>query len=250
MKEIEKQAELRSRITTFKKQNSSHFTPVKPLNLKGIFHGVVFFLPLIYIVIYIIGFMKYIGYVDTFELDPIEFPIPVDSALLWGVLSLIPGLKYGLIIPALLTGYLVLIIMALFANRPRQKFVSWFAKLTLKIPTPKKPSEGDLISVKGMVSQADASITLTMQLFFCFMIVFIPILIGNISMIQGISEAKVHQKDFLSAKKYNVYTSPELTNGPYMRVVCNTTHCAFWNIKGTIILRHDQVQKVVMLPDD
>lgn len=247
---IEKQAELQTRIKNFRNKNSSHFHPVKPFNIKGLLQGLVFFLPLIYVIIYTIGFMKYLGHLDAYELDPVEFPIPVDTVLLWGVLALIPGLKYWLMLPALLTAYLALIMLALFANKPRQRIVHWSMKFISKIPKPRKPANGDLASVKGMVSQADSSITLTIQLFFCFLIVFIPILIGYVSMNQGVSEAKQHQQEFLSSKKHNIYISTELTGNPYMRVTCNTTHCAFWNKKGTQLLRHDQVQKTLLIDDD
>lgn len=250
MKATDKHAELRSRIKSFRNIRGSHFHPVKPFNIKGLFQGLVFFLPLIYVVIYIIGFMKYYGYIDVYNLDSAEFPILVDMALLWGVTALLPGMKYWLLLPALLTAYLVLIMLALLAYKPRQRVTYWLMKNFSKIPKPNKPSNGDLASIKGMVSQADASITLIVQFSFCFLAVFIPMLIGYISMKQGMSEAEQHQREFLSSKTHNIYLSSALKDTPYMRVVCNITHCAFWNKEGTLLLRHDQVQKTIFVPDN
>lgn len=245
----DKETEIRSRISKFRGLNHSYFHPVKPYNLKSILQGFIFFLPLIYVMIYIIGFMKYLGHMSAYGLNSTEFQIPVDTVLLWGVLAILPGLKYWLILPLLLIGYMIFIISALLAHKPRKIISSWLNKLTSKIPKPKKNSPGDLASVKYMIYKADATMTFIIQFFFCFMIIFIPILIGYISMEQGKDEAKKDKEKFLSLQKHNIYISPELTNAPYMRIACNTTHCAFWNTEGTILLRHDQVQKIFLQND-
>lgn len=250
MNTTDKQTELRTRIKSFRSIRKKPLPPVTPFNIKGLFQGVVFFLPIIYILIYTIGFMNYIGYLDAYNLDSVEFQIPVDSALLLGVIALLPGLKYGLVLPLLLTIYLVLVMLLLLVNKPMQKTISWMMKKVSKIPRPKKPSAGDLASIKGLLSQADISITLSVQLFTCFFIAFIPVLIGYISMQLGTKEAHQQQQKFLSSETHNVYESSKLMSPPYMRVVCNNIHCAFWNKEGTLLLRHDQVQKIHFVPEN
>lgn len=249
MKTAEELTELRERIKSFRNKRKPSFHPVKPFNVKGIVKGVVFFLPLIYVVIYIIGFMKYVGFMDVYKLDSVEFPIPVDTAIFWGVLALVPGLKYWLWLQILLFAYLILLVLALFANKPRLRAINWLTKVVSKIPRPKKTSNGELATIKDIVSQVDSAFIYIIQSFLCFFIMFAPILIGYLSMQQGNEEANQHQQEFLSSKTYNIYESPQLLNPPYMRVVCNTTHCAFWNKDGTILLRHDQVQKIHFAPE-
>lgn len=249
MKATEKQAELRARIKTFRNKRSSFLPPEKPFNLKGVLHGLVFFLPIIYVTIYIIGFMMHVGIIDKYGLSPVEFPIAVDMALLLGVAALVTGLKYWCLLPILLAAYMVIVIFLLFAHKPRQRAKRWLMNIASKIPKPNKPSHGDLASAKGLMSQAEISATFTVQLSSCFIIVIVLMTIGYGSMRQGSLKAEKQQQQFLSSKTHHIYESSALVNPPYMRVVCNTTHCAFWNQDGTLLLRHDQIQKTLLVPD-
>ncbi|WP_420939645.1 hypothetical protein [Aeromonas veronii] len=73
------------------------------------------------------------------------------------------------------------------------------------------------------------------------------IFLGVLSMKRGLSDAEKDQNDlYQQSTPKTQNTSKLLIEPPYLRVVCNATHCAYWNKTGTIILRHDQVERTYL----
>lgn len=247
---MDRQVELKQRIKQqiHKSQSNQNSAESSNSTLK-FWQDVLLFLPIIYGAVYLIGMLYHMGYLDSFNLSIDEFPLSTDLTLLQGGISLItmsyPHILYALL---LFIAFIALLVFLLFARKARENLTVYFNHLK-NINRPSKSLKETMSSAKITSQLMDKSA----ELYARFVVLFVPLLIlvflGMVSMQSGISAAKKDQETFLFSDSPPIAntTSALLKEGPYLRVVCNTTHCAYWNSQGTLILRHDQIDKTEII---
>ncbi len=89
-----------------------------------------------------------------------------------------------------------------------------------------------------------------------FFIVVIPILLTMLAALYCVPDGEAEaRKEITQLEKGDKptsklsSTSTWLDDTPHIRIICNTTHCAYRLKDGkTLILRHDQVNQTLLLP--
>lgn len=241
---MDRSAELKQRIQQriHKSKPSQNSAECGNSTLK-FWQDVLLFLPIIYAAIYLIGMLYHIGYLDSFFLSTNEFPLSTDMTLLQGGVSLItmsyPHILYAFL---LFVSFIALLVFLLFARRTREVLTIYFNRFK-KINSPSQELKDAMTTAKMTTKLMDKS----SEYYARFVVLFVPLLIlvflGLISMESGIASAENDKKNIHQSNYEREYTSAFLNDGPYLRVICNQTHCAYWNTKGTVTLRHDQIIK-------
>lgn len=207
------------------------------------------FLPIIYASIYLIGLMYHVGYLSEFRLEPYEFQQPADITLVRGGYSLFStSAGSNRYIPVAFLAYLLLAIILSFTITSKKT-----KKKTIRSEQNNKLSRKNLVgsNIEENVfsKRIDNILSISVQLLVLLSAFFSLIFLATMSMQSGIADAKRHQDELsLPNSTDMMIVSPFLNDGPYIRVTCNTTHCAYWNKTGTRILRHDQVNQTLLLP--
>ena len=210
---------------------------------------VLLFLPIIYASIYLIGLMYHVGYLSEFRLEPYEFQQPADITLVRGGYSLFStSAGSNRYIPVAFLAYLLLTIIFSFTITSKKT-----NKKTLCSEQKNKLSRRKLvvpnIEENVFFKNVDNILSISVQLLLLLTAFFSLIILVTMSMQSGIADAKRHQDELsLPDSTDMMIVSPFLNDGPYIRVTCNTSHCAYWNKTGTLILRHDQVDQTLLLP--
>lgn len=211
-------------------------------------------IPLITASIYLSG-MAYI-YAECFVhgLNISEFPQPTDITLATGYfLWLMAGKMYGLTILYIVIGMLVLAITLFLWVRIRLKW-AWFCH---QIDGIKFPRTRRFFRRRARVPAP--------KLF--LLVVWIQIIYGRVAILavpaliillptlfsfsEGLDAARAEvrklENDQLSAQSDEAL-SPLLGKTPHIRLMCNTTHCAY-RLKGgeMKLVRHDQVEQVTWI---
>lgn len=204
------------------------------------------FLPIIYASVYLIGLMYHVGYLSEFRLEPYEFQQPADITLVRGGYSLFStSAGSNRFIPVAFLAYLLLTII--FSFTITSKKTTTCSEQTNKF-SKKKPVIQN-IKENVFVKNIDKILSISVQLLLLLTALSSLLILVTLSMQSGISDAKRHQDELsLPDSTDMVIVSPFLNDSPYIRVTCNTTHCAYWNKAGTLILRHDQVNQTLLLP--
>ncbi|WFC12714.1 hypothetical protein [Aeromonas salmonicida] len=241
-RQVELKQRIKKRIHKYKQSQNSTESGNSTLRF---WQDVLLFLPIIYGAVYLIGMLYHMGYLETFNLSIDEFPLSTDLTLLQGGVSLItmsyPHILYALL---LFISFIALLVFLLFARKARENLTIYFNRLR-NIKRPSQSLKETIDSAKVTTQLMDKSA----ELYARFVVLFVPLLIlvflAMVSMQSGISAAKKDQEKLLFSDIPPIAesTSSFLKEGPYLRVVCNPTHCAFWNLQGTLILRHDQIEK-------
>ncbi len=214
------------------------------------------FLPIIYAIIYLIGLFYHMGYLDGFRLEPDEFPLSTDLTLLQGAYSLIsmslPHFGYALTLFVL---FFLLMAFLVFARRARERITKFFNNLSAS--NPKNQRKETLAKAKVTTRLIDTGAVLYARLTVLLVQLGLVLFLGVISMQSGMAAAEKDKKNLSqpplsktqSISKTQII-SPMMTAPPYLRVICNVTHCAYWNKAGTLILRHDQVEQTFLPPKE
>lgn len=237
-------------------RNQQHLHSLEPTYIESenadqtmpFWQKVLLFLPIIYASVYFIGLMYHVGYLSEFRLEPYEFQQPADITLLRGGYSLFStSAGSNRYIPVAFLAYLLLTIIFSFTITPKKikkkKICSEqknkFGRRKLVVPN---------IEENKSFKNIDNILSMSVQLLILLTALSSLLILVTLSMQSGIADAKRHQ-DELSLPNSNdiMMVSPFLNDGPYIRVTCNTTHCAYWNKAGTLILRHDQVNQTLLL---
>ncbi|WP_139738026.1 hypothetical protein [Aeromonas caviae] len=208
------------------------------------------FLPVIYAAIYLIGLMYHIGYLSEFELSPYDFQQPADLILVRGGHSLLSSSAVeNPMIPLFFLAFSILtIIYYSTLSIRRSKTTSIYTspkyrrkkhdRMLLELAEEKIKKTSDRINkLSPIIDQLIILIVST------FCIVFLLAL----SLQSGITDAQRQKKKLYLPDSTNIkIVSSLLNDGPFLRVACNTSHCAYWNNAGTLILRHDQVEQTFL----
>jgi len=211
--------------------------------------------PLLTAAIYLMGMANHYGYITTFGLDSTEFSLPADTTLLYGFISLI-----GLVSPYgwwILGGFLTLILglfVMLFLPTVRLGSTQLWQRAGLR---------NGILSLAHKLRSRRFSFIVTcldfvVRLYDKFFIVVMPVLLTMLAALycvpDGAAQAKKEiaqlEKGDESTSKLSS-TSTMLGDTPHIRIICNTTHCAYRLKDGrTLILRHDQVEQTFLPPKE
>lgn len=206
--------------------------------------------PMLTAAIYLMGMANHYGYITTFGLDSTEFSLPADTTLLYGFISLI-----GLISPYgwwILGGFLTLILglfIMLFLPTVRLGTTRFWQRAWLR---------NGILSLAHKLRSRRFSFIVTCLDFFVslydkFFIVVMPVLLTMLAALycvpDGAAQAKkeiAHLEKGEPMSKLSS-TSTMLGDTPHIRIICNTTHCAYRLKDGrTLVLRHDQVEQTFL----
>lgn len=211
--------------------------------------------PLLTAAIYLMGMAYHYGYITSFGLDSTEFSLPADTTLLYGFISLM-----GLISPyrwwilgSFITLFFGLFIM-LFLPTVRLGTTQLWQRAGLR--------NGILWLAHKLRSRRFSFIITCLdfvaRLYDKLFIVVMPILLTMLAALycvpDGEAEAKkeitqLEKGDKPTSKLSS--TSTWLDDTPHIRIICNTTHCAYRLKDGkTLILRHDQVEQTFSPPKE
>lgn len=208
--------------------------------------------PLLTAAIYLMGMAYHYGYISTFGLDSTEFSLPADTTLLYGFISLL-----GLISPYrwwILGGFIILIfglflLLLLPTVRPGTTRLwqrAWLRNGILWLAHKLRSRRFSFI-----ITCLDFVVRLYDKLF----IVVMPVLLTSLAALycvpDGAAQAKKEIAQLEQGKSPTTTTSStsiRLGDNPHIRIICNTTHCAYRLKNGqTLILRHDQVDQTLLI---
>lgn len=211
--------------------------------------------PLLTAAIYLMGMAYHYGYITTFGLDSTEFPLPADTTLLYGFISLI-----GLVSPYgwwFLGGFaalfvclfLMLFLPPIHLDMTRLWKPTWLITFFRWI-TKKLRSRRDSF----IITCLDFMVRLYDKFFIVVMPILLTILPSLFCVPGGIDQAKKEiaqlEKGEGSTGKLSS-TSTMLGDTPHIRIICNTTHCAYRLKDGrTLVLRHDQIEQAFLPPKE
>ncbi|HHQ4900517.1 TPA: hypothetical protein ACSP3M_001771 [Aeromonas veronii] len=249
---MDKQAELRQRIkqriSTSKQSTPESVTGIVTVPTSQFFQTVLTALPLITAAIYMMGMARHYGYVNTYGIDISEFPLPADTTLLVGFISLL-NFIYPYIM-WLLGGFFiificlfVLLLLPSFRLKIRQNWQQTWLKhyITKKINILRRSKSTLVVFCLDVLS----------TLYDKFTIIVIPTLLAVMAALYCIPQGAVQAKKEISQLAEGtlpittfISSSTWLSDTPHIRIICNTTHCAYRLKDGkTLILRHDQVEQ-------
>lgn len=199
-------------------------------------------LPVLSAGLYLLGATYHQGYLDGFGIDDSLFLLPTDRSFLLGFFSLVsyafvPMIYTGLAIVLLI---IAVVIAAVLSSTDRAK--RWQAVLERKFkahPIKVQPSE-------AVVNLIDKGATLYIYIFGIALLFVILLIIAVLSLNGGREQAAKEIKDFENNKGNYVQLKEKSQLGPVKarQINCGATHCAYWLGKETVILRHDDVDRV------
>ncbi|MGL6487969.1 hypothetical protein ACSZNF_13535 [Aeromonas hydrophila] len=209
------------------------------------------FLPLIYAAVYFIGLMYHVGYLSEFGLSPSEFQKPADLTLVKGGYSLFKTSDTSAPwIPIAFIAFLFLTIVYYSTIKHNKTLKAQINKHHEKWHSRENnifSDSSEYVKYKCMAKAIPilAQLSALLAAFFCL------IILALLSMQSGITDAKKEKAELDLKKMTDVkIISPLLNDAPYIRITCNSSHCAYWNKTGTFILRHDQVEQTFLPPKE
>lgn len=256
---MDRQAALRERIkqristkkASVEKSSGSDFTESN----WHFVHTLLAATPLLTAAIYLMGMAYHYGYISTFGLDSTEFSFPADTTLLYGFISLI-----GLISPYrwwILGGFITLILglfVMLFLPTVRLGTTRLWQRAWLRNGILWLAHKLRSRKFSFIITCLDFFVRLYDKLFIVVMPILLTMLAALYCVPDGAAQAKKEiaqlEKGDESPSKLSS-TSTMLGDTPHIRIICNTTHCAYRLKDGkTLILRHDQIEQTFLPPKE
>lgn len=192
--------------------------------------------------LYLLGATYHQGYLDGFGVDDSLFLLSTDRSLLLGLFSLlsfalVPMIYSGLSVVLLI---IAVVIVAVLSSTDRAK--KWLAVFESKFrsrPIKVQPSE-------TVVSLVDKGAMLYLYIFGVALVFAILLVIAVLSLNGGREQAAKEIKDFENNKGNYVQLKEKSQLRPVKarQINCGSTHCAYWLGNETVILRHDDVDRV------
>lgn len=209
--------------------------------------------PLLTAAIYLMGMAYHYGYITTFGLNSTEFSLPADTTLLYGFISLIGLLSpygwwfLGGFAALFICLFLMLFLPPIRLDTTRLWKPAWLKKVFHWIGNKLRSRRDSFI-----IACLDFLVSLYDKFFIIVMPILLTILPALFCVPDGIDQAKKEiaqlEKGDESTSKLSS-TSTMLGDIPHIRIICNTTHCAYRLKDGrTLILRHDQVEQTFLPP--
>lgn len=217
-------------------------------------------LPVFTACIYLFGMSWHAGYLSVFHVDSSEFPLSTEQTILMGVISVTSKIlpKLGYPIAAFVAFFFLWVIYALTAqllkslgnralkiasllvnNELFQRVIRWVFRYSIR--------QNEAAGWNQTLDRARS-----WYFRFCYVIgtAAITFFMAYFSYVDGGDFAKkqikqISQGTFASANQLRYAKHPEGVSA--IRIVCNAIQCTFWTkADGTIFLRHDQIDSVVI----
>ena len=184
------------------------------------------------------------GYLEVFGLDDSLFPLATDKSLLSGFLALV---TFGLV-PMLYTMLAVLalvftvLIAAVLSSNPKVKY--WQTIILEKLAGwcfRNKPSQ-------AMVDLIDKGATIYGYSVGIFLGIFSLVLVAVLSAKSGHEQASKEINSFKIRKgNYAILHTPFLSAPTRAKqIICSQSHCEFWLGDETLVLKHENIGRVIM----
>ena len=214
-------------------------------------------IPIITAGIYLSGMAYHFGECMAHGLQMFEFPWPADFTLAWGYMQwLDAGKLYLWPLFYVILGIALTIILLLFWVELRLTWAWWCYRL-LSIPLPRVVKKRFHKTARTPAPKLFILFAWLKILYDRAAILVIPALLvllpASSSLKEGhtaaLEQIKMLEQGTLPPSTDKA-TSPLLGDTPHLRVMCNTTHCAY-RLKGgeMKLIRHDQVKLVQWTPE-
>ncbi|MFM2112377.1 MAG: hypothetical protein RLZZ271_1037 [Pseudomonadota bacterium] len=201
-------------------------------------------LPVITAGLFLLGLAYHEGYLEMFGLDDSLFPVSKDRILVFGFLSLVsistPSLFYTITALMILLSAVV-ISGVIFSGSPL------LARMTKRLSLDKK-SEQKNEEVLSEYERFKRLLATTLgYLGMSGILILFFIVIVFLSLNSGRQQALSEIKAFSMSQENYVTLHSALLERPerVKQLVCSSSHCAFWTGSSTVVLRHEQIQKIV-----
>lgn len=212
-------------------------------------------LPLMTAAIYLCGMAYHVGYLEAYGLTNDQFPLASDESILLGFISLVRMLQNKIFIAGgVIVGMLSLLLLASLTAEWRKalwrktvfpslcrKVISW-----VESKRPSKENSAPYLSWFEWLA----------ILYGVFAVLTVPTalvcMVALFSFLQGVDTADDEQKNMAKGyfSKHQALVTLTTTDNPMILVACNANHCAYWDKDGTAILRHDQINKTLLIPKE
>jgi hypothetical protein len=196
--------------------------------------------------LYLLGLSYQQGYLTTFGINDTAFPLASDQALFTGFLSLV-NLTFPAGLYAILAlGALVILVLvaAVLSSTTRVRSVvasmlAWFPHRGPKATI--SPVTGDLVDKSATAYAYGAGFVVGVLLLY---------LITLSSFKSGGELATKEIANFQSGKttRAELFSSQVPRGYVGMLLLCGEIYCAFWSSTGTILLRHETIDQIVLHP--
>lgn len=197
-------------------------------------------LPIVTAGLYLVGTMHHVGYLKAFALDDALFPLVWERAVLQGFLlsvvhSLDPLLYATVSVLLLAVGSLAAAFLSSADRARRWQFVlkRWLGarfKNGHRVPLPTEKAMNICTYVAAVA-----------------MVVVTLLLLAAFSLNQGRLQAEQERERFANGHGTQVMLSADQLIAPVRakQLACGASHCAFWLGNEVLVLRHEQVQRVL-----
>jgi hypothetical protein len=211
-----------------------------------LFQSLLTVLPVLTAGLYLLGLTYHQGYLGEFGIDDSIFPLATDKALLAGFLSLVnitfPGLIYAVLMAI---GFVLLVVATTVlssTSRVRALIVRLRKWRVDRFPNSTHPQPAiDLID-RG----ATAYVYLSGVILILLLLVAIAVLSGK----TGREQAEREISEFRQGRSARTEILSAQVEKPYLGklVQCGEKYCAFWSDAGTVLLRHEVIDRAVIHP--
>ncbi|PPK72519.1 hypothetical protein B0F87_1171 [Methylobacter tundripaludum] len=200
-------------------------------------------LPVLTAGLYLLGLSYNQGYLAVFGVDDSVFPLASDKALFTGFVSLVtltfPAVLYA--IGAFVAFIVLIFVAAVLSSTARvQSLITRIeAWITHRRPAGITSSiAGDLIDKSATVYWYASGFVLALLLF---------LVMAMLSDKAGHEQAEKEVADFQSGKAISAQLFSPQVPSPYLGklVMCGDKYCAFWSNAGTIVVRHEAIDRIV-----
>lgn len=196
--------------------------------------------------LYLLGLSYQQGYLTTFGINDTVFPLASDQALFTGFLSLVnltfPAGLYAIV--ALGALVILVFIAAILSSTTRAQSIvssirSWFPHSETKVTI--SPATGNLVEKSTSAYAYGAGFLVGVLLLF---------LITVSSFKSGEELATKEIANYQSGKttRVEVFSSQAPRGYVGMLLLCGEKYCAFWSSTGTLLLRHEAIDRIVLHP--
>lgn len=193
--------------------------------------------------LYLLGFSYHQSYLAGFGIEDSLFPLAADKLLLFGFYAFVT-IGFGPFVYVLLTVFLLFMAVVFAAilsstNRVKNLKGQLISKLrSFHFENSTEPTMSALVDKSG-----NAYVYLTGSFLVFLLLIVITVLAEQSGKAQS-------QKDIEAFKNKNgkwtmLHTAMLSEPTRAMQIICGTSHCAFWLGDETLILRHENIERIV-----
>lgn len=200
-------------------------------------------LPLLSAGLYLMGATYHQGYLEAFGLDDSLFALSLEKALLTGFVALVTvgalPMFYLWLATLALTIFALFVTAVLSHPRFRRLLSDAAARVRNRLPRPALST----IATEIVDRSASAYTHSGFALLTLLLLLFVAVLSAQSGREQGFKEAR----NFAERKGNYVTLYSARLDGPIVakQIFCNASHCAFWLGTEGVVLRHEDIERLV-----